>query len=56
MLANSRLRHNRLHDMTTLNDAVPIVLALMEAVKKADKENKCVKEETDGRIEDVGGK
>jgi len=25
-------------------------------VEKADKEGKCVKVETDGRIEDVGGK
>jgi len=56
MLANSRLKHNKLYDMTTLNDAVPIVVALSEAVKKADKEGKCVKVETDGRIEDVGGK
>lgn len=55
MLSNSPLKHNKLYNMVTLNDAVPIVLALVDAVKKADKEGKCVTMKTDGRIVDVSG-
>merc|ERR1712232_837911 len=35
MLANSKLQKNKLYNMVTLNDAVPLVQALFDAVKKA---------------------
>lgn len=55
MLSNSRMKNNQLYNMVTLNDAVPIVLALVDAVKKADAEGKCIATHTDGRIKDISG-
>jgi len=51
MLANSELKHNKLYNMVTLNDAVPLVQALFPAVKAAG--DACVAPETDGRIKKV---
>uniref|UniRef100_A0A7S2DT10 5'-Nucleotidase C-terminal domain-containing protein n=1 Tax=Alexandrium andersonii TaxID=327968 RepID=A0A7S2DT10_9DINO len=48
MLSTSPLKHNKLFEMTTLNDAVPIVLALFAAVQKRG--DSCIAPETDGRI------
>uniref|UniRef100_A0A7S0AHD1 5'-nucleotidase n=1 Tax=Pyrodinium bahamense TaxID=73915 RepID=A0A7S0AHD1_9DINO len=48
MLANSPMKHNKLYDMTTTNDAVPIVAALFEAAKRAGE--KCLAPKPDGRI------
>jgi len=48
MLANSPLKNNKLYNMVTLNDAVPLVQALFKAAKKAGTE--CVSPETDGRM------
>jgi len=56
MLANSPMKNNALYDMTTKNDAVPIVMALVEAVKKADAKGECINVETDGRIQNIGEK
>jgi 5'-nucleotidase len=51
MLANSNMKHNKLYDMVTTNDAVPIVQALNEAVIKAGKE--CISPKVEGRITKV---
>jgi len=48
MLANSPMKNNKLYNMVTTNDAVPLVQALFEAVQKAGKT--CVKPKVDGRI------
>jgi len=55
MLSNSPLKNNKLYNMVTLNDAVPLVLALVQVVQEADREGKCVVMHTDGRIVDVKG-
>mmetsp|Transcript_64659 Transcript_64659/g.166397 ORF Transcript_64659/g.166397 Transcript_64659/m.166397 type:complete len:645 (+) Transcript_64659:80-2014(+) len=51
MLANSPLKHNKLYDMVTVNDAVPLVQAFFEAAKVAGKD--CVNPKVDGRIKKV---
>jgi len=51
MLANSKLAKNKLYKMTTLNDAVPLVQAFMEAIQKGG--DKCVDVKLDGRIKDL---
>ncbi|CAK0806774.1 unnamed protein product [Prorocentrum cordatum] len=51
MLSNSPLRHNELYQMTTLNDAVPLFQAFVEAVSNAG--DACYTAELDGRIKDV---
>lgn len=48
MLANSPMKHNKLYNMVTLNDAVPLVQALFAAVREAG--DKCVESKVDGRI------
>jgi len=48
MLANSPMKNNKLYNMVTTNDAVPLVQALFEAVEKAGKT--CVNPKVDGRI------
>merc|ERR1712051_64676 len=53
MLANSRMKKNKLYDMVTLNDAVPIVLALVEAVKAADADGRCIEMKTNDRIKNL---
>lgn len=51
MLANSKMKRNKLYEMTTLNDAVPIRVGLFDAATKAG--NKCIKAAVDGRIKKV---
>jgi len=53
MLANSPMKMNKLYDMVTLNDAVPIVLALVEAVKASDAAGECIDVKTNGRIKNL---
>jgi len=48
MLGNSPYKHNKLYNMVTMNDAVPIVDALFDAVKKAG--SKCINPAKDGRL------
>jgi len=52
MLANSPLKNNKLFNMVTKNDAVPIVQALFAAVKEAGE--KCIAPKVDGRIKKLG--
>jgi 2',3'-cyclic-nucleotide 2'-phosphodiesterase (5'-nucleotidase family) len=51
MLSNSPLRHNKLYQMTTLNDAVPLVQSFVEAVTNAG--DACYTAKLDGRIKDL---
>jgi len=51
MLGNSPYKHNKLYNMVTMNDAVPIVDALFAAVKKAG--SKCIKPAKDGRLKNA---
>lgn len=54
MLANSDMKHNKLFEMTTTNDAVPIVTALFEYTKKTYADGgKCLNPKKDGRIKKV---
>jgi len=50
MMANSPLRHNKLYNMVTLNDAVPIVTALFQAAEDAKADGKCIAPKKEGRI------
>jgi len=52
MLVNSPYKHNKLYNMVTMNDAVPIVEALFAAAKRAG--SKCINPRTNGRIKQVG--
>jgi len=51
MLGNSPYKHNKLYNMVTMNDAVPIVDALFAAVKKAG--SKCINPAKDGRLKNA---
>jgi len=51
MLANSDLKNNKLYNMVTMNDAVPLVQALFPAVQKAGAD--CIAPKIDGRIKQV---
>ena len=51
MLGNSPYKHNKLYNMVTMNDAVPIVDALFDAVKKAG--SKCINPAKDGRLKNA---
>lgn len=51
-LANSELKNNIFFDMTTLNDALPILLALFDVIKKAGMS--CISPQVDGRITNLG--
>jgi 2',3'-cyclic-nucleotide 2'-phosphodiesterase (5'-nucleotidase family) len=48
MQHNSNLLDNKLYKMVTLNDKVPVLMALFQAAEKAGDE--CVKQEVEGRI------
>ena len=48
MLSNSDLAKNRLYNMVTVNDAIPLVQALFAAV--ADAGSSCISPKLDGRI------
>eukprot|EP00420_Gonyaulax_spinifera_P004421 CAMPEP_0197936288 /NCGR_PEP_ID=MMETSP1439-20131203/114697_1 /TAXON_ID=66791 /ORGANISM="Gonyaulax spinifera, Strain CCMP409" /LENGTH=654 /DNA_ID=CAMNT_0043559255 /DNA_START=60 /DNA_END=2024 /DNA_ORIENTATION=+ len=48
MLAHSNMKDNKLYNMVTLNDAVPLVQALNFALQKAGK--KCISPKVEGRI------
>jgi len=50
MLANSPMRGNKLYNMVTLNDAVPIVTALFQATRDAHADGKCISPKSEGRI------
>jgi len=50
-LGRCRLKNNRLYQMSTKNDALPLIPVLAEAVKKAG--DACVDAQTEGRIKDV---
>jgi 5'-nucleotidase len=49
MMANSPLNHNKLFEMTIINDAVPIVIGLFEAAKEVGNGN-CLSPKVEGRI------
>lgn len=51
MLANSKMNKNKLYNMVTTNDAVPIVMALFDAAEKAGDD--CIDVTLDGRIKQV---
>lgn len=51
MLANSPYSHNKLYNMVTLNDGVPIVSALFEEAKAAGES--CVQPKLEGRITSI---
>lgn len=51
MLANSPMKKNKLFNMVTLNDAVPLVQALFDATKKAG--DSCITTKIDGRIKNL---
>jgi len=53
-LAFSPVKINKKYDMVTLNDAVPIAFALLEAVKASDTDGECVKVKTNGRMNTFG--
>mmetsp|Transcript_85217 Transcript_85217/g.182650 ORF Transcript_85217/g.182650 Transcript_85217/m.182650 type:complete len:639 (-) Transcript_85217:136-2052(-) len=48
MLANSKMKNNKLYKMVTKNDAVPLVDSLFNAVKAAGQQ--CIAPQVDGRI------
>jgi len=50
MLANSRMKGNRLYNMVTLNDAVPIVSALFQAAQDAHADGRCISPKSEGRV------
>jgi len=51
MLANSNMRQNKLYNMVTLNDAVPIVQSLFTATEAAG--DACIGPQVDGRMKNA---
>merc|ERR1711860_255340 len=51
MLARSSLKKNKLFKMVTINDAVPLMEALFDAVRKAG--DTCITKKIDGRIKNL---
>lgn len=52
MLSKSKFKSNKLYNMVTKNDAVPLLQALFQAIEKAG--DSCISPQTDGRIELLG--
>jgi len=50
MMVNSALRNNKLYNMVTMNDAVPIVMSLFRATQEAHAKGACIDPEVEGRI------
>jgi len=53
MFSSSKLQKNKLYNMGTLNDAVPLILSLYSAFEKTAADDKCISAEVEGRIVDV---
>lgn len=53
MLGNSKLQKNKLYNMGTLNDAVPLILAIYGAFEDSAADDKCISAKLEGRIKDV---
>jgi len=48
MLGTSPLKHNRLYNMVTLNDAMPVIQAVFDVIEEAG--DKCIEPKLDSRI------